>query len=43
MKKGAIGELKDADWFNRIQQIKEIQYIIALDIDKLKSRENLIF
>ena len=43
MKKGAIGEVKDADWFNQIQQIKEIQYIIALDIDKLKSRENLIF
>jgi len=43
MKSGNIADTGNADWLTKIQQIKEIQYITALDITKLKSRENLIF
>lgn len=43
MKSGNIADTGKADWLTKIQQIKEIQYVTALDITKLKSRENLIF
>lgn len=43
MKSGNIADTGNADWLTKIQQIKEIQYVTALDITKLKSRENLIF
>ena len=43
MKKDNLGEANDADWFSQIQQIKEIQYITAISVKKLKSRENLLF
>ena len=43
MKNGRIGELSDQELLSEIQKIKEVQYIVALDIDKLKSKENLIF
>ena len=43
MKNGRIGDLSDQELFKEIQKIKEVQYIVALDIDKLKSKENLIF
>jgi hypothetical protein len=43
MKTGALGDYSDSDLINRIQNIKEIQYIVNLDIEMLKSKENLIF
>jgi hypothetical protein len=43
MKNGRIGDLSDQELLREIQKIKEVQYIVALDIDKLKSKENLIF
>ena len=43
MKSGNIADTGNEDWLTKIQQIKEIQYVTALDITKLKSRENLIF
>lgn len=43
MKNGRIGDLSDQEFFREIQKIKEVQYIVELDIEKLKSKENLIF
>jgi hypothetical protein len=43
MKNGIIGDYSDSELINKIQKIKEIQYIVSLDIEKLKSKENLIF
>jgi hypothetical protein len=43
MKNGILDDHGDAELINQIQKIKEIQYITALDIKKLKSKENLIF
>ena len=43
MKNGRIGDLSDQELLREVQKIKEVQYIVALDIDKLKSKENLIF
>lgn len=43
MKNGRIGDLSDQELLRDIQKIKEVQYIVALEIDKLKSKENLIF
>ena len=43
MKKDNIGEADDVDWLSQIQQIKEVQYITAISVKKLKSRENLLF
>lgn len=43
MKNGRISDLSDQELLREIQKIKEVQYIVALDIDKLKSKENLIF
>jgi len=43
MKNGAIDGIEDKDLLSRMQNIEEIQYITSLDINKLKSKENLIF
>ena len=43
MKNGSIDDLDDQKWLQQMQKIKEIQYFVPLEIDKLKSRENLIF
>ena len=43
MKNGRIGDLSDQELLREIQKIGEVQYIVALDINKLKSKENLIF
>lgn len=43
MKTGTVGTYKDTEMLKKIQEIKEIQYVYSLDIEKLKSRENLIF
>ena len=43
MKKGIINDYNDSELLNQLQTIEEIQYIVSLDIDKIKSRENLIF
>jgi hypothetical protein len=43
MKNGRIGDLSDQEFIREFQKIKEVQYIVSLDIDKLKSKENLIF
>jgi len=43
MKNGRIGDLSDQELLREIQKIKEVQYIVALDIEKLKSKENLLF
>jgi len=43
MKNGVINDYDNSELLNRLQEIKEIQYIVSLDIKKLKSRENLIF
>ena len=43
MKNGRIGDLSDQELLREIQKIREVQYIVALDINKLKSKENLIF
>lgn len=43
MKNGSIGNLSDQEFVREFQKIDEVQYIAPLDIDKLKSKENLIF
>jgi hypothetical protein len=43
MKNGMIHEYNHSQLLSRLQRIKEIQYIVTLDIEKIKSRENLIF
>ena len=43
MKHGRIGDLGDQEFHREFQKINEVQYIVSLDIDKLKSKENLIF
>ena len=43
MKNGRIGDLSDQELLREIQKIGEVQYIVTLDINKLKSKENLIF
>jgi len=43
MKNGNIGDYSNSELVSKIQEIKEVQYIVSLDIEKLKSKENLIF
>ena len=43
MKNGNIGDLDDQQFLREFQKINEVQYIVSLEIDKLKSKENLIF
>ena len=43
MKKGIINDYNNSELLDHLQKIREIQYIVTLDIDKIKSRENLIF
>ena len=43
LKWGEIGDFGDLQWLKKLQQLKEIQYITKMDVEKLKSRENLIF
>jgi hypothetical protein len=43
MKKGMINNYNDSELMNLLQKIEEIQYLVSLDINKIKSRENLIF
>jgi hypothetical protein len=43
MKNGRIGDLSDQEFLRDFQKINGVQYIVLLDIDKLKSKENLIF
>ena len=43
MKNGVINDYDNSELLNQLQEIKEIQYIVSLDIKKIKSRENLIF
>lgn len=43
MKNGIINDYTNSELLSHLQKIKEIQYIVALDINKIKSRENLIF
>jgi len=43
MKNGIINDYNNSELLSHLQKIKEIQYIVALDINKIKSRENLIF
>lgn len=43
IKRGEIGDYDDKTWLKKIQHLKEIQYVARMDLEKLKSRENLIF
>lgn len=43
MKKGTLDGKEDSGFLFRLRQIEEIQYATQFDIQKLKSRENLIF
>lgn len=40
---GNIGEYTEAQFIHELKTIKDIQYISHLDIEKIKSRDNLIF
>ena len=43
LKKGSLDGMFDKHFMNEIKHIKEIQYVTKLNIDNLKSKENLIF
>jgi len=43
IKHGILDGKEDVNFFSRIRDIDEIQYITSFDISKIKSKENLIF